>query len=150
MENSIKIEIAQGYVDQRDLIYESHHRGTNWIATVSFDPSKPGSMERNFWEKGSGSFKKLPDELALGDFIEIAADYTSGGGNRSRKREYYRAAVITEDELILVADSQPRKKSLSKEDFLKSIAGENIEPDIDLSGVSTNQLIAELKKRNAL
>ena len=115
---TIKVEVAQGYIDQRDLGYEDHKRGTNYIATVSFDPSQPGSLAREFWLKGSGSFKAIPSNIMTGEFIEVAHDYTSSGGNRNRRRDYFRVVSHNDDELVLAIDESPKKKSISISDFV--------------------------------
>lgn len=145
---TIKIEISQHYIDQRELGYEDHRRGTNYIATVQFAPSQPGGLSREFWAKGSGSFRAVPDNLEIGDFIEVAHDYTSGCGNRSRKRDYYRIVSVSEGELEFTEDFAPKSKSISKSDFAAMLAGEErIAPSIDLSGVTDDELISELERR---
>lgn len=102
-----KIENQMGYVDQRDLSYEDHRRGTNYIATVSFNPASPGNLDRDFWGKGSGSFRAIPDSLKEKNVIEVAHDYTSGGGNKSRRRDYYMIVKITDDALFLTETEKP-------------------------------------------
>ena len=145
---TIKIEISQNYVDQRELVYESHRRGINYIATVQFDPSQPGGLFRKFWSKGAGSFRSIPETIEVGDFIEVAHDYTSSGGNRSRRRDYYRVVSVSECELELFSSEAPKVKSMPKADFVAMIAGEQrVIPSIDLSSVTDDELISELERR---
>lgn len=106
-ENATVIAIDNGYIDQSDLNYEEHARGTNWIATVSHDPSQPGGLARKFWDKGSGSYRKVPADLTIGATVEVAYDYTSGGGRRDRKRDYYKVAEVNASELTLAPATKP-------------------------------------------
>lgn len=103
----INLNIQNDYIDQADLEYESHKHGTNWIAIVTFDPGQPGGLDRDFFEKGSGSFKKVPESLEPGDVLEVAYDYTSWGGNRSRRRSYYRVISISDEQLSLKEVEKP-------------------------------------------
>lgn len=77
--------IEDGCVENLD--YESHKRGTNWIATVTPNRAAPGGLDRVFWKHGSGAWYKAP-EIKAGDVIEMAGDYTSARGNRTRDRRY--------------------------------------------------------------
>lgn len=142
------VKVAQGYIDQIDLGFENHRRGTNYIATVKFNPSAPGGLDRNFWEKGSGSYRAIPDELEIGDFIEVAHDYTSSGGTRNRRRDFYRIVSVSESELILAEDEAPKSKSISNSDFAAMLSAEPREiPSVDLSNVTDDELISELERR---
>ncbi len=145
---AVTLNVAQGYVDQRDLHYEDHKRGSNWIASVSFDPASPSALARSFWNKGSGSFRHVPADLVVGQFIEVAFDYTSGGGNRSRKRRYYRVVKSNENVLILIEqENAPDSSSMSNADFEKEISGIRVEKSFDFTDVTNDMLIAELRKR---
>lgn len=101
------VENQMGYIDQKDLNHEDHRRDTNYVAIVNFNPASPGNLDRDFWEKGSGSFRAIPDYLKEKDIIEVAHDYTSGGGNRSRRRNYYMIVKITDDALFLIEKEKP-------------------------------------------
>jgi len=105
--DAVVVTIDTGHVDQAIIGYEPHRRGSNWIATVTHDPASPGGLARTFWAKGSGSYRAIPETVAEGDIIEVAHDYTSGGGNRSRNRDYYRLWAVTSAEVILVATTKP-------------------------------------------
>lgn len=103
----IKVKVSQRCMDQRELNYEEHSRGTNYIATVKFNPKAAGALDREFWTKASGSYRELPDGLQQGDILEVAYDYTSSGGNRSRRRAFYMVIDISETELSLSEAEKP-------------------------------------------
>lgn len=70
-------------------IWENHRRGTNYAAVIGRDPKSPGGLSRIFLDKGKGEdFYYGIENLSVGSAIEFAADYTSGGGNKSRRRRY--------------------------------------------------------------
>jgi len=131
-----QLEIFNGHIDQEDIDFENHKRGTNWVATVSFNPASPGSLDRDFWSKGSSSFKEVPDDLEKNDIIEIAADYTTYSGNRHHIRYYYQIIDIRDEELILEEAEKPCKK---REKQLK---------ERPLVNISDEDLLNELRQRN--
>lgn len=94
----IELRIDQNYIDQRDLQYESHKRGTNYIASVYKDLSQPNGLSREFWKKGTSIYKYIPDKF---DFIEVASDYKTAVGNKYRRRSYYRFIKIENNILYL-------------------------------------------------
>lgn len=108
------LTIHNEHIDQADLNFESHKLGTNWIAIVTFDPGQPGGLDRDFFEKGSGSFRKVPESLKPGDVLEVAYDYTSWGGNLSRRRSYYRVISISDEQLSLEEVEKPGGKDNSE------------------------------------
>lgn len=78
-------------------VYESHKRGTNWLAVITEDPSKPGGLERRFLERAKGDFYYMVAGLHEGDAVEFGADYSSGGGRKSEKRWYGVVTELTDD-----------------------------------------------------
>jgi hypothetical protein len=78
-------------------IWGSHHRCKNWAAIVSLDPTKPGGIDRWWFNRGSGPVKLIvPNELEVHDPVEFGADYIRGSGYRDPERWY---GVILEKEL---------------------------------------------------
>lgn len=93
-------DIRNGCVDQEELGgYESHRRGKNWVATVVADKSQPGGLSRDFWAKASGSWRHLPADIKAGDVLEIAHEYTTGGGRCDKSRNYIKVVAVTESGL---------------------------------------------------
>jgi hypothetical protein len=82
-------------------VYSHHKRGNNWLAVIWPDPASPGGLGRRFQRKGHGDYYYLVGRLKVGDTVEFAADYTSGGGNKSRTRWYGVVTAITDEELTV-------------------------------------------------
>ena len=99
--DTISIEIEDGCIDQSDINYENHKRGRNWIATVQNNKKAPGGYDRDFWDRASGSYKEIPENLKAGDKIEVAADYSTASGSRRPDREYYKVISVTGTKLTL-------------------------------------------------
>ena len=79
-------------------IYESHKRGSNWAAILV--GKNAASMDRQFLPQ-KGSVIDVSG-IHLGLVLEIAGDYTSSGGNKTRNRIY--GVVADRNELALVLD----------------------------------------------
>lgn len=93
--------IEDGCVENH--IFESHKRGTNWIATVKPNRASPGGLDRDFWAKGSGGgrwCKIPPSGLRRGDLIEFAGDYSSTRGNKTRDRSYVLVLRVEADYFV--------------------------------------------------
>jgi hypothetical protein len=80
-------------------IYESHKRGTNWLAVIHIDPGQPNGLGRNFCRKAKGEFYYFTDNLKVNDVVEFGADYTSSGGNKSHRRQYGLVKSIQSDKI---------------------------------------------------
>jgi hypothetical protein len=80
-------------------IYETHHRGKNWMAIIEPDPRSPGGLHRTFVERGKGKFYYMVNELEIGQNIEFGADYYSSGGRKNKNRWYGRITNITDTEI---------------------------------------------------
>jgi hypothetical protein len=105
-ESSVCLDLRSYAVELGALVevpgYESHKRGTNWMASVRPDPRSPGGLARDFWERGRGRYYYMvPAGLTPGDVLECGHDYTTGGGNRHRSREYGVVIEVTPERLIL-------------------------------------------------
>jgi hypothetical protein len=90
-----RIAVVDGHVDQKDLHFEDHKRGKNWIARAEFDPDAGGNLAREFFD-GHGRYKKVPEDLAPGDVIEVGYDYYTTSGNQKARRVYYEIAAVDE------------------------------------------------------
>lgn len=80
-------------------IYESHRRGTNYLAKIWTDPSAPGGLGREFCRKAHGDYYYFVTNLKVGDPVEFGADYTSSGGNKNRRRRHGVVVEITDDHI---------------------------------------------------
>jgi hypothetical protein len=147
-----KIEIVQGYLDQRDVHWLDHKRAKNWVATARFDPSAPNCLARLFWKRGSGSYVAVPPSLALGEVLEFGADYYTCGGHRQGRREYRRVLAITPQEIVVREIGKPGKKPLRPVGLdiqAAEIGGEAQPAPSPLVDASIADLVAELRRRGA-
>lgn len=81
-------------------VFESHHRGTNWLALIDIDGTSPGGLSRQFIDRGKGECFYLTEQIKLFDPIEFGADYTTSVGRKHRKRWYGVVTAKTDDYLI--------------------------------------------------
>lgn len=93
--------------------WESHARGSNWMAVVQIDPSKPGGLDRAFAAKAKGDYFYLTPRLEVGDAIEFGADYRTGGNKKSSRRwfGYYLRTAEVAGTTYLVLHEEPDGKS---------------------------------------
>ena len=103
---TIILPIEDGTIEH--LNYESHRRGTNWVAKVSRNQTKPNGLEREFLKLiRSGQRAVVVDEktgqllLESGDYLEFGGDYYTAGGRRKASRRYYRVLRIEGGEIEL-------------------------------------------------
>lgn len=82
-------------------VYEAHKRGKNWMATITADPAAPGGLARTFVKTGRGRYYYIVDASLVGKAVEIAGDYISGGGNRSRNRWYGVVRSVTDSAISI-------------------------------------------------
>ncbi len=101
--------IRDGCIDQAEIRFESHRRGRNWIATVTPNKAIPGAggLERTFWTKTTTSWRKVPEDLQIGDVLEVAAEYVSGSGKNDRDRVYRRVRSIGDGIITLDVTTKP-------------------------------------------
>ena len=92
---------------------EPSKRGKSWVATVKQDRSAPGGLDRMFWERSPGNFRKVPDGLQVGDVLEFAGDYYTSSGNKHADRRYCRVVeafdkgIEVTDPVVRFADVLP-------------------------------------------
>ena len=104
-------EMWKGKIECGALIevpaYETHKRGRNWLAVIEEDPKAPGGLSRIFCERAKGKFFYMTDILEVGQAVECAGDYVSGGGNRSPNRVYGVVSKIDDTvlEVIVTKDA---------------------------------------------
>ena len=137
----IHVSVELDWIDQRDLHWLDG--GKNWMATVSWNPDNPGGLNREFWNSKPQAFRAVPDELGVGDFIEVAADDT-----RKRRmginRRYFRVAASLAENLSLVECRKPKKKELTVDEFVAQLNGLELNP---LMAYSDEDLVAEVRRR---
>ncbi len=101
----------------KNIVYESHKRGKNWVATVQPNRAAPGGLDRLFWAHGSGAWYKAPATFYRGDVVEMGGDYYSARGNVSRDRRY--VLVVRVDSRFFVGvnigETAPSKSSVEHE-----------------------------------
>jgi hypothetical protein len=84
-------------------VYEPHSRGSNWVATVSREPTAHGGLKRTFWnrDRGEDGCYVVPASICEGDVIELGADYRARSGRLYKKRLYAKIVAITEEGRII-------------------------------------------------
>jgi hypothetical protein len=92
-------------------LFEAHKRGRNWMAKIEPNPSAPGGLRREFFERARGDYYYLipPGSLAVGDALEFGADYYSGSGRKNARRWYGAVAAVADDRVELVRAEDGRK-----------------------------------------
>lgn len=121
-------------------VYEAHRRGKNWMATIEADPAAPGGLAREFVKTGRGRYYYIVDASLVGKAIEIAGDYISGGGNRSRKRWYGVVRSVTDSEITI------EQYETSAEAIRAARAG----PDVEALEEERARLVARIAEIDAL
>jgi hypothetical protein len=106
-DGTIRIACAGGAMLEAP-IWETHHRGTNYLAVIGVDPTMPGGLSRRFINKGRGDCFYLTEQLAVGDAREFAGDYTTSVGARKRERLY--GVVVEKTDRVLVV--KPYEKGI--------------------------------------
>lgn len=96
----MKLLVANGALLQAP-IYESHRRGSNWMAVIDVDPTMPGGLSRRWMNRGRGECMYLLEQVALFDAVEFGADYTTSAGNKRRDRWYGVVTAMTEGYILV-------------------------------------------------
>lgn len=95
-----KLSIANGALLEAP-IYETHHRGANWLAVIDVDGSMPGGLSRRFLNRGRGECLYLVEQIALFDPVEFGADYTTSYGDKRRDRWHGVVTAKTDDFMVV-------------------------------------------------
>jgi len=140
-------KLVTGYWNQADELHESHKRGRNWVATVVCDKGQPGGLRRTFWANGTGSY--VAPSCEPGDYVEVAADYFSSGGSRSRRRKFFRVLAVDVEQIIVRESGTPGVKPPAIEDEIREaeIEGGQTKPQNPLADFSDEQIAAEYERR---
>lgn len=119
--STIILPIEMGACAKADLPrYCEHKRGTNWFAVIAKNPSAPGGLDRQFCQKANGAYGYMLNVLKVGDVIENAGDYTSGGGNRSRGNRFYgMVTAISEEDVTIEEYDAPSEAFAAQKEFKK-------------------------------
>jgi hypothetical protein len=121
----LKLSLDQGCCLKSDIPYEGHSRGTNFCAKIWKDPKSPGGLGREFCSKACGDYAYDLATLSVNDVIEIANDYTSGGGRRSRIRHFYIVCEICatgeEDQYCWMQEFDTAAKAFIAQKALKGV-----------------------------
>lgn len=83
-------------------IWETHHRGTNYLAIIEVNPTMPGGLGRQFINKGRGDCLYIVEQVAVLDAVEFAADYTTGVGRRYRNRWHGVVTAKSDSQMALI------------------------------------------------
>lgn len=82
--------------------WSSHKRSRCWMAKIDIDPSSPGGLSRDFFDRARGSgYYRMPSGLKPGDALEVAADYYSASGRKSGDRWYGYIVRVTPEILVV-------------------------------------------------
>jgi len=101
--------------------YETHARGTNWLAKISPNPSAPGGLDRDFVERARGKYYYMITDLKPGTPIEFGADYTSSGGKRHPSR-WYGVVVRVGDDAIDLAPTEGADEAFALAEEIQAAA----------------------------
>lgn len=82
-------------------VWEKHERGSNWLAIIDVDGTKPGGLSRHFIDRGKGPCLYFSEQVGLFDAVEFGADYTTSVG-RKRPRRFYGVVVGKSDDRIRI------------------------------------------------
>lgn len=156
--NVYAFHLAAGtHLDQAEIAWSSHMRARNWTATVVFDPAQPGGLRREFWTRGSGSYVSVPPALAAGDFLEVASDYYTCGGNKQADRHYLRVLARQPESLVCREAGKPGEHPRDVADEIKAVDLASADPAAmptpvtvtpgPLAEYTTDELLAELVRR---
>ncbi len=156
--NSVRLLIEYGALSElpvRDgrVLWESHPRGKNWLATIAPDPKSPNGLARKFLDKAKGDYFYLlpPGALRVGEAIEIGADYYTGGGSPQRRRWYGVVSEIGPDHVDLIEYPTPAKAMAAGQAIRPpeppKEADESARVAADLARYSSALLIEELERR---
>lgn len=82
-------------------VFETNHRGKNWMAIIDIDGTCPGGLSRRFIDRGRGECYYLIEQVALFDPVEFGADYVTTTGKKYNKRWFGVVTAKTEDYLLV-------------------------------------------------
>lgn len=100
-------------------IWESHARGTNYLAVIDVDATMPAGLSRRFVNRGRGECYYLTEQLTPGDAVEFAGDYTTSVGKRKRERIYGVIVEKTEEQIAIRVFDTGVLASLAAREFRK-------------------------------
>lgn len=129
-EPPMKLTIVNGSLLEAPC-YETHHRGTNWLALIDVDSTSPGGLSRRFMNRGKGECLYDVEPVGIFDAVEFGADYTTSVGKRKRLR-WFGVVVARTHEFMLVEQSESgaravlraRKARGSKQDKIAALRAE--------------------------
>jgi hypothetical protein len=146
----VRLEIREGALTELPVVndrilWESHARGKNWMATIARDPTAPNGLARTFLAKARGDYFYLcpPGTLAVGDAVEIGADYYTAGGNATRRRWYGHVAAVAAGWIDLV----PAPSAAAAIDAGATAKADPTAPPGPLAATPDAELVAELEAR---
>jgi hypothetical protein len=83
-------------------VYKQYGLEKQWIARVGRDPSKPGGLSREFFQRVGKLAARLPADLQPGQVIEMASDDRVQNRYARRNRAYYQVISIGVSSLEVV------------------------------------------------
>jgi hypothetical protein len=126
----VSLMVANGALLQAP-IFETHLRGTNWMAVIDVDATSPGGLSRRFMNRGRGECLYDIEQVGLFDAIEFGADYTTSVGRRNRIRWWGVVVGKTDGQLILeesktgaLAVVRAKEARTSREDRSRALKAE--------------------------
>lgn len=133
------VETPAGYLKRMTLaidgdaienpIFESHKRGKNWVAILT--GKNAASMERHFLANKGRVVDVSKLSVTGGDVLEIAGDYTSTRGNKSRNRVCGVVVERTDEQMILDTYSSDAKALSAANRGIRSleVSDDEVQPD---------------------
>jgi vacuolar-type H+-ATPase subunit I/STV1 len=95
-----RLPLANGAI-LKAPVFETHYRGSNWLAVIDIDAGAPGGLSRCFASRGKGACLYAVEQVSLFDAVEFAADYTTSTNRKRRLRWYGVVIAKTDDELVV-------------------------------------------------
>lgn len=86
MEGQLELVVVNGALLQVP-VYETHPRGSNWMAVIGIDPTAPGGLSRQWLPRAKGG-GYIVVNAEVYDPIEFGADYKTFHGDKHPKRWY--------------------------------------------------------------
>lgn len=146
---TVKCLVANGALLQAPA-YETHYRGSNWLAVIDIEPTLTGGLSRRWANRGKGQCLYLVEQIALFDPVEFGADYTTQYGNKKRSRWYGVVVQRSDDFLVFEqcetgADAVLRSKALRASPEALALALEQDKQALIERAAKLEQQIQELR-----
>ena len=102
----VALEIEDGCIT--NLAYQKGSRyNKNWVARVTPNPESKYRADREFFGYGKGPLVELPEDLSVGDYVEMCSKFYNGTGKAQHERLYFQVETLDVGALGLTAIDRP-------------------------------------------